>query len=117
MKKITMVQCEDESFVHGTCLEVCAHEPDGTGRFYLVGSDVEDGETVIAPLSLKWKTLARWRLADWTILDAAEALQTLERCLDCDCTGLVDRISAGIGTGSVELDAECDSCEGQGYLL
>ena len=59
MKKITMVQCEDESFVHGTCLEVCAHEPDGTGRIYLVGSDVEDGETATARVSSTSATAAR----------------------------------------------------------
>lgn len=111
---ITITQCEDDALIRGTGIEVAVHDGGHRPTYYLVGSALEDGTTVILPLGHDCKRNGTgWRLADHTVLDAVEELQTLTVCRCCDGDGIVEEVDRH-DLADVREQA-CDDCDGKGW--
>lgn len=112
---IELAQCEEAAFVDGEAVEVAVHEEGEPVRYYLVGAEAEHGETMIAPLTDGLMTSVRWQLADYTVLDAIEHLQSHGVCDSCDGSGRVERQPVGLDArGGFAVD-DCEDCDGEGW--
>lgn len=110
---IGISQCYDDAFVDGTAVEVAVHNGGAHPALYMVGEDIQDGTTLIVPLDPQGHPRGpRWYLADHTVMDAVEELQTLTDCGDCSGTGVVERIGRDLADVS---DEDCDRCDGRGW--
>lgn len=108
--RISISQCEDDAFISGTCVEVSVHHCAGAS-YYLVGSELEYGETMIAPLKNR-RIAQRWMMPKYTVLDAIELLQTAGWCHDCDGTGVVEEVGHDLADVREE---RCLECDGKGW--
>lgn len=113
-RRLELAQVADDMMVDGTAVEVVVYAPEGE-ETYLVGSRVEDGETAV--LRVVDEEPRPWVLADYTVLDAIEALQTMEACDVCCGGGVVEHVALGSTADPASPDVrECDECRGKGWV-
>lgn len=111
---ITLTQIDDDALVRGTGFEIGVHDGGDHPTLYLVGSAADDGTTVIIPCDARGESKGlRWLLADHTVLDAVEELQTLIVCDRCDGSGTVEAVDPV--DGALVTPEDCDDCDGEGW--
>lgn len=103
---VLLSQVYDPRFVDDAAVEVQVRD-----AVYLVGADAEDGEIVIRPDGLASHVV--WRMADHTILDCLELLQTARACDHCGGSCVVEEV--GHDPADVR-EVPCPECDGKGWL-